>query len=189
MRIRTSITEHLTGIVQKAESDIKLEHGFATIPLPGIDSLPLPLRLGRFMPFRACKRLCIMIRLPREIYEADEFYLDLLKKINPAHLDPGRLVGKYVPNLVAKPIEVTREYAQLIYDQTLSPRLVKVLRKWDSGIRRPGGLSNNIRSSPMLSSSSCLPTSLRLPPVGLRPRISSSSTISPSGSLRSVRRR
>lgn len=41
------------------------------------------------------------------------------------------LVGKYVPNLIAKPFEVSKEYAQLIYDQTLSPRLDKVLRKWD----------------------------------------------------------
>lgn len=41
------------------------------------------------------------------------------------------LVDKYVPNLIAKPFQVTKEYAQLIYDQTLSPRLDKVLRKWD----------------------------------------------------------
>ena len=41
------------------------------------------------------------------------------------------LVGKYVPNLVAKTFDVSKEYAQLIYDQTLSPRLDKVLRKWD----------------------------------------------------------
>lgn len=40
-------------------------------------------------------------------------------------------MGKYVPNLVAKPFDVSKEYAQLIYDQTLSPRLDKVLRKWD----------------------------------------------------------
>ena len=57
---------------------------------------------------------------------------DLSKKINPAHLNPDTLVGKYVPNLVAKPFEVTKEYAQLIYDQTLSPRLDKVLRNWDT---------------------------------------------------------
>ena len=56
---------------------------------------------------------------------------DLSKKINAAHLNPDTLVGKYVPNLVAKPFEVSKEYAQLIYDQTLSPRLDKVLRKWD----------------------------------------------------------
>jgi len=41
------------------------------------------------------------------------------------------LVGKYILNLVAKPFEVSREYAQLIYDQTSSPRLDKVLNKRD----------------------------------------------------------
>ena len=41
------------------------------------------------------------------------------------------LIGKYVPNLVAKPFEVTREYAQMIYDQTSSPRLDKVLKSWE----------------------------------------------------------
>ena len=41
------------------------------------------------------------------------------------------LVGRYIPNLIAKPFDVTKEYAQIIYDQTSSPRLDKVLRKWD----------------------------------------------------------
>lgn len=41
------------------------------------------------------------------------------------------LIGKYVPNLVAKPFEVSLEYAQLIYDQTSSPRLDKILRHWE----------------------------------------------------------
>jgi fatty acid synthase subunit alpha len=41
------------------------------------------------------------------------------------------LIGKYIPNLIAKPFDVSREYAQIIYDQTSSPRLDKVLKKWD----------------------------------------------------------
>jgi fatty acid synthase subunit alpha len=41
------------------------------------------------------------------------------------------LIGKYIPNLVAKPFNITREYVQLIYDQTSSPRLDKVIKKWD----------------------------------------------------------
>ncbi|KAI0957466.1 hypothetical protein AcW1_005848 [Taiwanofungus camphoratus] len=95
---------------QASEGYIKLERGFATIPLPGID-VPFHSRYlwAGVMPFRA--------------------YLS--KKINPAHLNPDTLIGKYVPNLVAKPFEVSREYAQIIYDQTLSARLDKVLRKWD----------------------------------------------------------
>ena len=34
-------------------------------------------------------------------------------------------VGKYVPNFITKPFNVTREYAQVIYDQTSSPKLDK----------------------------------------------------------------
>ncbi len=41
------------------------------------------------------------------------------------------LVDKYIPNLIAKPFQVSKEYAQTIYDQTSSPRLDKVLKKWD----------------------------------------------------------
>ena len=42
------------------------------------------------------------------------------------------LEGKYIPNLVAKPFQVTKDYTQLIYDQTSSPRLSKVLKNWDA---------------------------------------------------------
>ncbi|KAI0046589.1 fatty acid synthase [Auriscalpium vulgare] len=96
--------------LQKSEGYIKLERGFATIPLPGLD-VPFHSRYlwAGVMPFRA--------------------YLS--KKINAAQLNPDMLVGKYVPNLIAKPFEVSKEYAQIIYDQTSSPRLSKVLRKWD----------------------------------------------------------
>jgi fatty acid synthase subunit beta len=41
------------------------------------------------------------------------------------------LVGKYIPNLVAKPFDISREYAQVIYDQTSSPKLDQVLKKWE----------------------------------------------------------
>ncbi|KAL0953237.1 hypothetical protein HGRIS_004490 [Hohenbuehelia grisea] len=95
---------------QEAEGYLKLERGFATIPLPGID-VPFHSRYlwAGVMPFRA--------------------YLS--KKIRADHLNPDMLVGKYIPNLVARPFDVSQEYAQLIYDQTSSPRLDKVLKKWD----------------------------------------------------------
>ncbi|GBE85483.1 hypothetical protein SCP_0706700 [Sparassis crispa] len=96
---------------QKAEGYIKLERGFATIPLPGID-----------VPFHSCYLWAGV--MPFRAY--------LSKKINAAHLNPDTLVCKYVPNLIAKPFQVTKDYVQLIYDQTLSPRLDKVLRKWDT---------------------------------------------------------
>ncbi|KAG1876139.1 hypothetical protein C8R48DRAFT_669334 [Suillus tomentosus] len=95
---------------QQAEGYIKLERGFATVPLPGID-----------VPFHSHYLWAGVI----------PFHAYLSKKINLSLLNPDMLIGKCIPNLVAKPFDITREYAQLIYDQTSSPRLDKVLKKWD----------------------------------------------------------
>jgi len=46
-------------------------------------------------------------------------------------LDPALLEGVDIPNLVALPFAVNKAYAELIYNRTSSPRLSKVLRKWD----------------------------------------------------------
>ncbi|KAH7106327.1 fatty acid synthase [Auriculariales sp. MPI-PUGE-AT-0066] len=115
-KVREMLGEIVANCIEKAlkqqqeQGFIKLERGFATIPLPGID-VPFHSRYlwAGVMPFRT--------------------YLS--KKINPAQLNPDMLVGKYVPNLVAKPFEVSKDYAQMIYDQTSSPRLDKVLRNWE----------------------------------------------------------
>jgi fatty acid synthase subunit beta len=56
---------------------------------------------------------------------------DLSKKINSAHLNPDLLVEKYIPNLIAEPFQVAKEYAQVIHDQTSSPSLDKVLKNWE----------------------------------------------------------
>ena len=41
------------------------------------------------------------------------------------------LVGKYILNLIAQPFDISPEYTLIIYDQTLSPKLDKVLKKWE----------------------------------------------------------
>jgi 3-oxoacyl-ACP reductase-like protein len=46
-------------------------------------------------------------------------------------LDPSLLERVYIPNLVASPFTVNKDYAELLYNRTSSPRLSKVLRKWD----------------------------------------------------------
>lgn len=63
--------------------------------------------------------------------DSDHPFVDLSRKINPLHVNPDWLVGRYIPNLIAKPFEVTKDYAQIIYDQTTSPVLDKVLKNWD----------------------------------------------------------
>ena len=87
--------------------------------------------LGIFGQVLCLSGLVSLPSLPALCNVEDALMLDLSKKINPSLLDPDVLVGKYIPNLVAKPFGATKEYAQLIYDQTSSPRLDKVLKKWD----------------------------------------------------------
>lgn len=89
---------------------ISLERGFATIPLKGID-VPFHstfLRSG-VKPFRSF----------------------LLKKINKTTIDPSKLVGKYIPNVTARPFEITKEYFEDVYRLTNSPRIANILSNWE----------------------------------------------------------
>lgn len=95
---------------QAKAKPVDLERGFATIPLKGID-VPFHstfLRSG-VKPFRSF----------------------LLKKINRTTIDPGKLIGKYIPNVTAKPFEITKEYFEEVYRLTNSPRIGHVLADWD----------------------------------------------------------
>ncbi|KAI5794515.1 acyl transferase domain-containing protein [Peziza echinospora] len=89
---------------------IELQRGLATIPLRGID-VPFHstfLRSG-VKPFRSF----------------------LMKKILKSSIDPSKLVGKYIPNVTAKPFQLTKEYFEEVYKLTNSPRIGNVLANWD----------------------------------------------------------
>lgn len=111
------VKEHLVEIIREcaAQTEVKpkpleLERGFATIPLRGID-VPFHstfLRSG-VKPFRSF----------------------LLKKINKTTIDPSKLIGKYIPNVTAKPFALTREYFEEVYRLTSSPRIGAVLANWE----------------------------------------------------------
>jgi len=111
---------------QKAGGYIKPGRGFATIPLPRID-VPFHSWAG-VLPFRACMLTFSHNEFP---FELIFFFQIFSKKSNPSHLNLDMLVGKYIPNPVAKPFDVSREYAQIIYDQTSPLKLDKVLKKWE----------------------------------------------------------
>ncbi|KAI7203010.1 hypothetical protein KC365_g18349, partial [Hortaea werneckii] len=88
-----------------------LQRGFAVIPLKGID-VPFHstfLRSG-VKPFRSF----------------------LLKKINKTSIDPSKLIGKYIPNVTARPFELTKEYFEDVYRLTNSPRIGNILANWES---------------------------------------------------------
>ncbi|OJD25560.1 hypothetical protein ACJ73_03070 [Blastomyces percursus] len=110
--LRAHLVEIITSCSQLTTSKpqpIVLERGFATIPLKGID-VPFHstfLRSG-VKPFRSF----------------------LLKKINKTTIDPSKLIGKYIPNVTAKPFELTKEYFEDVYKLTNSPRIGAVLANW-----------------------------------------------------------
>jgi fatty acid synthase subunit beta len=111
------VKEHLVSIIQGCVKQteakprpIALERGFATIPLKGID-VPFHstfLRSG-VKPFRSF----------------------LLKKINKTTIDPSKLIGKYIPNVTARPFEITKEYFEDVYRLTNSPRIASILANWE----------------------------------------------------------
>lgn len=111
------VAEHLTEIVEEVAQKslakpqpIELERGFACIPLKGI-SVPFHssyLRSG-VQPF---KRF-------------------LEKKIPMSAVKPAALIGKYIPNLTAKPFELTKEYFQDVYDLTGSEKIKEIIDNWE----------------------------------------------------------
>ena len=111
------VKEHLREIIRECAREteskpkpIELQRGFATIPLKGID-VPFHstfLRSG-VKPFRNF----------------------LLKKINKTSIDPNKLTGKYIPNVTAKPFELSKEYFEEVYKLTNSPRIGNILANWE----------------------------------------------------------
>jgi fatty acid synthase subunit beta, fungi type len=111
------VKAHLVEIIRECAKQteakpkpLDLQRGFATIPLKGID-VPFHstfLRSG-VKPFRSF----------------------LLKKINKTTIDPSKLIGKYIPNVTARPFELTKEYFEDVYRLTSSPRIGHVLANWE----------------------------------------------------------
>lgn len=129
--VRAQLVEIIQECAKQTASKaqpIELERGFAVIPLKGID-VPFHstfLRSG-VKPFRSF----------------------LLKKINQTSIDPSRLVGNYIPNVTAKPFQLTREYFEEVYRLTNSPRIAKVLEDWDK--YEAGGIEGAAKTSAALA--------------------------------------
>nr|POE78610.1 fatty acid synthase subunit beta [Quercus suber] len=111
--VKTRLVDIIKECATQTEAKPKpldLQRGFATIPLKGID-VPFHstfLRSG-VKPFRSF----------------------LLKKINKTSIDPSKLVGKYIPNVTARPFELTREYFEDVYRLTNSPKIGNILANWE----------------------------------------------------------
>ncbi|KAK8199917.1 acyl transferase domain-containing protein [Phyllosticta capitalensis] len=111
--VKAHLVEIITESAKQTNSKpkpLELQRGFAVIPLRGID-VPFHstfLRSG-VKPFRSF----------------------LLKKIHKTSIDPSKLVGKYIPNVTAKPFELTKEYFEDVYRLTNSPKIGNILANWE----------------------------------------------------------
>ncbi|KAI1806979.1 fatty acid synthase beta subunit [Daldinia bambusicola] len=107
----------LVGVIQEADRHsrtkpmpLELTRGRATVPLRGID---VPFHSSYLQP------------------GVQSFRSFLLKNLDEKSIDPEQLVGKYVPNLTARPFELTRDYFEYVHEMTQSPRIGKVLESWE----------------------------------------------------------
>ncbi|KAL4945594.1 acyl transferase domain-containing protein [Aspergillus oleicola] len=91
---------------------IQLQRGKATVPLEGID-----------VPFHSSHLRNTVDRF-RQCLLRPGFLVD--------NVDMEHLVGRYIPNLMAKPFSLDREYIQEAFDLTQSPVLKELLDGYDS---------------------------------------------------------
>ncbi|KAI9745826.1 MAG: hypothetical protein M1818_000507 [Claussenomyces sp. TS43310] len=91
---------------------VELSRGRASIPLKGVD---VPFHSSFLTPGVSAFRRCL-----QEYIASDT-------------LDPRKLVGKYIPNLTARPFEISKEYFEHALSMTHSPALQAVL----SDVRNP----------------------------------------------------
>ena len=54
-----------------------------------------------------------------------------MKNVTKENVKADRLIGKYIPNLTAKPFEITKEYFQDVYELTGSEKIKDILDNWE----------------------------------------------------------
>ncbi|KAH3907059.1 hypothetical protein HBI56_114510 [Parastagonospora nodorum] len=103
------ITRHVASLANSDATTISLDRGKATIPLAGID---VPFHSSFLRPNLAAFR---------EVLE---------QNIRKDWMDPEKLIGRYVPNVTAKPFDISKEAFEDAYKATGSERLKLVLDNW-----------------------------------------------------------
>lgn len=103
------ITRHVVSLANADPTTISLDRGKATIPLAGID---VPFHSSFLRPNLAAFR---------EVLE---------QNIRKDWMDPEKLMGRYVPNVTAKPFDISKEAFEDAYRATGSDRLKHVLDNW-----------------------------------------------------------
>lgn len=102
--VQDFIQKHLS-ILEQTQRPIALQRGLATIPL----AVNVPFHSSLLQP------------------GVDSFRHFLQKHFNDSMIDPELLVGKYIPNLTARPFELSLDYIRDAFEITKSPVLEKVM--------------------------------------------------------------
>ncbi|GKZ29138.1 hypothetical protein AbraIFM66950_003298 [Aspergillus brasiliensis] len=105
--VQAFIQKTLARLESSKNKRVPLQRGRATIPL----NVNVPFHSSLLRP------------------GVDSFRYLLHRHMSEGMVDPDRLIGKYIPNLVAKPFDLSREYIQHISQLTKSPVLGDVLQK------------------------------------------------------------
>lgn len=112
------VKKHLKEIISEVsaqsiakEQPIDLQRGFAVIPLKGIS-----------VPFHSSYLMS----------GVKPFQRFLCKKIPQSSVKPNDLIGRYIPNLTAKPFQITKEYFEEVYELTKSDKIKAIIDNWDS---------------------------------------------------------
>lgn len=98
--------------VRQLPKPIQLERGAATIPLQGID-----------VPFHSS-------HLRAGVHSYRKF---LQKRIHENNIQPDKLVGKFVPNVMAERFSLEKQYVQEAYRLTQSSVLKDLLDEYFDG--------------------------------------------------------
>ncbi|ORX65080.1 hypothetical protein DL89DRAFT_261539 [Linderina pennispora] len=107
---RDDVANIIHGILAQGTRDITPKRGHSLIPLPGID---VPSHSTQLLPAVASFRRYLLDKLHEDGVNYDE-----LKHI-------------YIPNVTARPFEVSKEYLEDVFSITRSPVLAVELSRWD----------------------------------------------------------
>lgn len=103
------VVEESFQLVLNKSKPLTLRRGTATIPLTGID---VPFHSSYFVP------------------QMDTFRQALLRNLDMQNIKPKNLVDKYIPNLMATPFRIDRQYFEEVYHLTASEKIRDVLDSW-----------------------------------------------------------
>lgn len=112
------VQQHLREIISEVSAQslakpqpIELQRGFAVIPLKGIS-----------VPFHSSYLMS----------GVKPFKRFLCKKIPKSSVKPQDLIGKYIPNLTAKPFQISKEYFEEVYALTQSEKIKLIIDNWEA---------------------------------------------------------